>query len=497
MTQLAPPDGAGGARIVAVLATVDLGTSATKVAVWREDGMVAVGRADVPTFHPRPGWAEQDPTDWWASMVDAASQAAAANPAAWSAVEAIGFSAARETFVPVDAGGQPIGRGLLWSDRRADREAAVMAEASGGREAMRQATGVIVDAGTMAAKVAWLAEHDRARLEAGRWLLAPRDLLVLRLTGEVATDPTLASRTGFYRLDGAPSNVTTNGLPPLRPSLAIAGSLQDSPADALGLPAGIPVVLGAGDRACEVLGAGAQPRRPLVSWGATTNVSVPVASIPDELAPGVSISRGAPQGLLLEAGLSASGAALEWLGRLTGMAPLDLADAAADSPPGARGVVALPWFNGARGPWWQPGARAAFTNMTLANGPGDLARAVYEAVAFDVARSLEVLRTEANALMAAGGGVAGPLWVGLLAAITALPVVLRRSGEAASAGACLLTAEAVGDSGYELDAINPIVDIAVADPALIDTYRELRPMVDRVARGALVVDLSEWSTRWT
>jgi sugar (pentulose or hexulose) kinase len=235
---------------------------------------------------------------------------------------------------------------------------------------------------------------------------------------------------------------------------------------------------------------------PMVSWGTTTNVSVPAATLPQPLPPGLAASRGAVDGHLIEAGLSASGAALSWLRRLTGLDLLALADAAAATEPGARGVVALPWLNGARAPWWRPGARAAFLNLTPAHGPGDLARAIYEAVAYDVARSLEALPTTVTALAATGGGVAGSLWVALLAAVTGVPVVLRRSGEAASAGACLLTGSAIG-APVELDRINPVVATTGPDASLAQRYRDLRPLVDRVADGVLGLDLSEWSTGWT
>jgi xylulokinase len=477
-----------------VLLTLDLGTSATKAAVWGRSGPVAVGRAEVPTFHPEPGWAEQDPDDWWQSVVEACAAARAQAPEAWAEVEAVGFSAARETFVPVTGDGRALGPGLLWSDRRAEAEAATLAEAGGGVEAVRAATGVVVDAGTMAAKVAWLAGHDPDRMAAGRWLLAPRDLVVLRLTGQVATDPTLASRTGFYRLDGHPlAAVSSNGLPPVVPSThAFPLAAGD-----LGLAPGLPVVLGAGDRACEVLGTGATAERPMVSWGTTANLSVPLDAVPDPLPAGLAVSRGARAGFLLEAGLSASGAALAWLARLTGRTHLELADAAARAPAGARGVVALPWLNGARAPWWRPGARAAFLNLTPAHGPGDLARAVFEAVAFDVARSLEAVATPVASLVAAGGGVAGGLWVDLLAAVTGLPVVLRRSGEAGSAGACLIAATAIGADGWHVDAVNPVVGTTVPERGLAAYYRQLRPLSDRVANGVLDLDVSEWSTAWT
>jgi xylulokinase len=490
-----------------MLLTVDLGTSATKAVLWDHDGPVAMGRAELPTFHPEPGFAEQDAEDWWSSMLDACAQVRAQAEKHFLELTAIGFSTARETFVPVRADGHALGRALLWSDRRAGPEAAQLSAAAGGVDALRELTGIMVDAGSAVAKVAWLRAHQPERLRRARWLLGPRDFVFRRLTGEVATDPTFAGRSGFYDHHGAPAPETAAGvealLPPVLPSTT-SMPLADTEA---GLPAGTTVVLGGGDRQCEVLGTGASANIPMVSWGTTANVSLPTTTVPSPLPSGLVASRGAIGGHLLEAGLSASGAALAWLQRLTGLDQLALVDAAAKSEAGARGVVALPWLNGARAPWWRPGARAAFLNVTPAHGPGDLARALYEAVAYDVARSLQALSSvhqrgtpasaaERGSLAATGGGVAGPLWVQVLAAVTGRPVILRRSGEAASAGACLLTGQAVG-APHELDRINPVVATTRPDASLAKRYRDLRPLVDRVAEGVLALDLSEWSTGWT
>jgi xylulokinase len=481
-----------------VLLTVDLGTSATKVVLWDDDGPVAMGRAELPTFHPEPGWAEQDADDWWVSMLDACAQVRAQDEKRFGELTAIGFSTARETFVPVSADGHVLGRALLWSDRRAGAEAAQLTASAGGVDALRERTGTVVDAGSPAAKVAWLRAHQPERLRSARWLLGPRDLVFWRLTGEVATDATFASRSGFYDGRGALAPETTAGFEALLPPVLASTTSLPLVDDEAGLPGETRVVLGAGDRPCEVIGAGAAADTPMVSWGTTANVSLPTTTLPSPLPAGLVASRGAIDGHLLEAGLSASGAALTWLQQLTGQDQLALADAAAAAEAGARGVVALPWLNGARAPWWRPGARAAFLNLTPAHGPGDLARALYEAVAYDVARSLEVLPSIAASgkLAATGGGVAGPLWVELLAAVTGRPVVLRRSGEAASAGACLLVGRAIG-ARLELDRINPVVATTRPDASLARRYRDLRPLVDRVADGVLGLDLSEWSTGWT
>ena len=485
-----------------MLLTLDLGSSATKAIVWSDAGAVAMGRAEVSTLHPQPGWAEQDPEDWWTSVVAACAHARDADPTRWAAVSAVGFSAARETFVPVDANLHALGRGILWSDRRAGDEAIALAEQAGDVETLRRQTGVVVDAGCTAAKALWLAAHEPSRLRRARWVLAPRDLVAARMTGEIATDVTLASRTGFYSLDGEIVKETAAAvehlLPPVRDPTAIAGGLRGEAADQLALPSGTPVVLGAGDRACEVLGTGASAAVPMVSWGTTTNVSVPVDTVPVPPPASISISRGALGGHLLEAGLSASGAAIGWLCNVTGRDLHGLTDAAAASPPGARGVVALPWLHGARAPWWRPGARAAFLGLTGAHGPGDLARAFYEAVAFDVARSLERLSADTAgfvALAAAGGGVASHLWIDLLAAVSGLPVVLRRSGEAGSVGAALVAAGATG-LPLELERVNPTVARAEPDAVLVKRYRELRPLSDRAATGVLDLGLDEWSDEW-
>jgi xylulokinase len=519
-------------QTASLLLTIDFGTSITKAVLWDDGGPVAVGRTDIATFHPEPGRAEQDPDDWWSSTIAACEQVREQDASRFRAVTAIGFSTARETFVPVAADGRPLGPALLWSDRRAGEEAAALNAIAGGVEALRDRTGMVVDAGSAVAKVAWMSKHKPSRLRDARWLLGPRDLVFWRLTGEVATDTTLASRTGFYGRDGSLATELGAGVETRLPPIWSPSTHASLITDALGIPRGTPVVLGAGDRQCEVLGTGATDSTPMVSWGTTANVSVPAATLPQPLPPGLAASRGAVDGYLIEAGLSASGAALTWLQHLTGLDLLALVDAAAATEPGARGVVALPWLNGARAPWWHPGARAAFLNLTPSHGAGDLARAIYEAVAYDVVRCLEAMASAAEsgdrasaaesgdrasaaesgdrasaaesgdrasavaALAATGGGVAGSLWVELLAAVAGVPVVLRRSGEAASAGACLLTGRAT-ETMVELDRINPVVATTAPDASLAKRYRDLRPLVDRVALGVLGLDLSEWSTGWT
>ncbi len=141
----------------------------------------------------------------------------------------------------------------------------------------RARTGVVLNAASCVAKIAWFVDHEPDLLESARWLLAPRDHVAARLTGVVLTDETLASRTGLYGLDGTlgVAEPIASRLPPVRAATTVEVGDSGAALAELGLRPGVDVVLGGGDRACEVVGTGAGDETPMVSWGTTTNVSIP------------------------------------------------------------------------------------------------------------------------------------------------------------------------------------------------------------------------------
>jgi xylulokinase len=470
--------------------TLDLGTSATKAALWSGAELVSVGRAPIPTEHPRPGWAEQDPGCWWSSLVDACRAVRADAPELYEAIDAVGFSAARETFALFDDDLAPLGPGVLWSDRRAQQTV----ETLGDPAAFRARTGVVLNAACCAAKLWWVATEMHDTFDAARWVLAPRDWIVARLTGEVVTEPTLESRTGLSELDGQRTGPVAARagarLPPVLPTTATLRVREGDDAADLLLRPDVTVVPGAGDRACEVLGTGANAAMPMVSWGTTTNVSVPHPGPAETLPHSAAVSRGALGGFVVEAGLSASGSALAWLARLAGRGHDDLlALAAAGSEPGARGVVALPWLNGARAPIWRADAHAAFLGLSSAHDVADLSRAVVEAVACDVARCVDLLASDARTIALAGGGTADDLWRATVTAATARDAVRRRHDESASVGARVIVAAAQGEA-FQLDDFNPVRDVTAPEPSLVDALARVRSRSDRAVDAVLGLDLS-------
>ena len=477
-----------------MILTIDFGTTVTKVGVWGEGGLVALARSELTTTHPQVGWAEQDPLRWWTTLVIACAEARAQAPKAFAEVDVVACSGARQTFVPVTWQGDPIGKGILWSDHRAAAEARGLAERMGGDDINRARTGIPLDAGAVAAKIAWLAEHQPERIEAADVILSPRDLVVYRLTDQVVTDATFASRSGLYDFDGNAvrelAGPALGKLPSVVPSDTVVGQLKSVPGAELGLRPGIPVVIGAGDRQCEVLGSGASEDHPMVSWGTTGNVSVPVHERPVPSPAGAVVTRAADGGWLLEGGLSAAGSFLAWLGRMLDRTPDQLAHLAGESPPGARGVVAVPWLDGARAPWWRDDARAGFVGLGAAHGASDLARAVMESVAWDVLRVMEVVTvgrlggSSAAGVTLGGVGSGLPVWVEVLTSVLGVPALRHRSGEAASAGAALLAGKALG-VGLTLAQLDPVEAVIEAEPAAVEVYRALRPRADHVAEAVL------------
>jgi xylulokinase len=483
-----------------VILTLDFGTSVTKAVLWADDGLVARAGISVDTTYGPGGRAEQDPAQWWSSLVRACSALREAQPRAFGEVDVVGCTGARQTVVLVDNGGHGLGPAMVWSDRRAGMEAARVRRRleTAGRSLPR--SGIEVDAASVAAKLTWLEVHEAERLAAAAWLLTPRDHMVWAMTGVVATDPTMAWRSGLYDPEGGtiPELVGDNGglLAPLVAADRVTGVLTRGAGAALGMAPGTPVVIGCGDRASEVLGSGATATRPMVSWGTTANVSVPVGhraetgtALPGAPS-GVILARSADGGWLFEGGLSAAGTLLAWLGTVTGHSAESLAALAATSPPGGRGVVAAPWLEGARAPWWRDDATAAIVGLGPTHTVADLARAAFESVAWDVLRCLEAMGLPPQpsptpmSLVSTGGGSGVPVWIDVLSAVTGRAVETRRSGEAASAGAALLAARAVGME-LDLDDLDPVAACTRPDGAAASTYRALRQHVDCVATAVL------------
>lgn len=455
----------------------------------RSGELRAQTRVEYETRYPAPGWAEQDADAWWEAVVASARQLPAHLRLACAA---IGLSSHRGGVVPVDGGGRPLAPCIIWMDRRSVAETDALV-GTFGREQIHRITGLIPDTEPSASKLLWLRAHSPDVFRAARWYLQPRDYLYARLTGSPATDRTLASRTMLFDIwrgqwwsDAcAFVGVAPDSFPPVYASSAAPHRMDGEAGDALGLRVDIPVALGAGDRPCEVLGSGAGHGWAMVSTGTTTNLSMPVRGAPPATDPRVICSPHAVDGMtVLEQGMAASGAALRWVRDrlLGGRQTFSRLDAiAAGVPPGADGLLFLPFMMGARATRWNPDARGVWFGLRVAHGTGALVRSVLEGVAFELRACLDVLAgmdVRVEGLLAVGGGARSDLWNQIFADVTGREVRVPRQTDAASLGAMLLAARAIGETA-DLEgaarAINPPARHFTPDPAAVSTYRNLYP----------------------
>jgi len=475
--------------------TFDIGTSACKVCLWDAQGtLLASADEPYPIHHPQPDWAEQDPEDWWRASVAAARHCLAGQDS--SRIAVLGLSSQREGVVPMGRDGKPLARCIIWMDRRCRDQAQRLGEEFGVRF-LHLHTGLPPDPNYTACKLLWLRENQPEILERAATFLQTRDYVYYRLTGKAVTDLSLASRTMMFDLRRHvwwPEMFRRIGarqdqFPPIHRSTDAPYRLCQEAADALGLPAGIPVSLGAGDRACEGVGAGVFGHRVMDSTGTASNISMTIEKLPEDPGRVPCSIHATPERWLLELGIATSASLMRWFRELLTLSVAEAAtleQEAARSPRGARNLLVFPFFMGARSVRWNADARGLFLGLSLGHTRGDVARAIMEGVGYEARACLEGLRALAldpGEVVAMGGGARSDLWLQIKADILGVPILRPRHTEAASLGAALLAARSV-DLIDDLDESarqwNPIQGVVTPDPDAVRFYDGRRAVFEDV-----------------
>jgi sugar (pentulose or hexulose) kinase len=443
-----------------LLVAVDVGTSGARaVAVDLEGRVVAEVRRPYPTHIPRPGWAEQDPRDWEARALEALAGLArrVRRPAA---VAGIGLTGQCPTIAAFDGRGRPIGPGMLYRDNRAVAEAAAMRERIGVQELHRR-TGHVAEAFHAGPKILWLRANDRQAFAAARCFLQPRDVVLRRLTGRVATDQSHANATLFFDLRArawAPELLAAFDLDPALfpeavPPWAVVGGLEPAIARQVGLPAGVPVVAGAGDSQCAAFGAGVVDPGPVSEMAGSSSCLNSAVTDPVEDLRVTHYSHVVPDRYTTELGVNTTGAAVEWAVRRLGFGGFaELAGEAqrfrrrrrgSGTDPVEMAPLFLPYLgDGERD---DPAVRAAFLGLSDRHDRPALAWAVLEGVAQALRATLAPLRAAGpvQGLRVAGGGGRLAVLAQLKADTLGVPVT-RLEADTAATGAALLAAVAAG-----------------------------------------------------
>jgi len=466
---------------------LDVGTTSVKgLAVSEEGEILARAERGYGLSTPRPGWAEQDPEDWWrAAEAVLAELAAAGEPAG------IGLSGQMHGLVALDASERVLRPAILWNDQRTGAECAEIEERVG-LERLIAATGNRALTGFTAPKLLWLRRHEPEVHERIAHILLPKDYVRLRLCGERASDVADASGTLLFdvahrrwsdEVCGA-LDVDPAWLPKALESPAVSGVTRDG---------GVPVAAGAGDQAAGALGVGVDRAGGPLSVVLGTS-GVVFAALPEFAAdpearvhafchavPGAWHAMGVM--------LSAAGS-LRWLRDAVGGGAGygELVEEAAAWEPGVEGLTFLPYLAGERTPHADPDARGAFTGLSLRHDRGALVRAVLEGVAFGLRDSLDLvaeLGERPRLGRVSGGGARSELWLRIVASVLELPLERTAVDEGAAFGAALLggvaggvwsdVAEAVAATVKPLGVVEPVAEWVQPYREQRETFRALYP----------------------
>ncbi len=463
---------------------IDVGTTGLKaVALDPMAGIVAQAHRHHTLRSPRPGWSEEDPAEWWATTCDAVRELVGQLPG--NAAATVGVTGMVPAMVLLDDTGAVLRPAVLMNDARSAVEVGELRAAVDPDEFFAR-TGGMPNQQNVEPRWRWLAKHEPRVVERAARLCGSYDYITHLLTGAWSLERNWAVESGLYDIRRhewiAPwldrAGIRPEFLPPVRRPSEVVGRVTAGAAAATGLPAGAPVVAGSADHVAAALAAGMTERGDtLLKFGGggdilyCTDDPTPDRHFyfDDHDVPGLSLINGC---------MAASGSLVKWFAaELAGGAPLAALDReAAAVPPGAGGIVVLPYALGEKTPIFDPLARAVFAGVMLHHTRAHLYRAVLESVCYGFQHHLELLAgagRDIRRVLATDGGSRSDLWMQIAADVTGRRVEVV-AGEAGSAlGAAFVAG--IGAGLFERwDEVTRFAGVRRAfepDPATAATYR--------------------------
>jgi xylulokinase len=476
----------------------DVGSQGTNCALYAADGtLVASSYQAYDLSFPFPGAAEQDPDLWPAAVVAGMREVLDQVPEGPSAVKGLSFGSQLDGMVVCDQDARPLRPAMIWMDRRAEKQAAAVAERMP-PETFYKLVGANLDSSHAVFKALWVRDEEPEIWSDAAILMSPGTYVLRGVAGAVAVDPSNASSLAL--LDPRTRRWSSEVLSVVDLSERLLPEVVDAPnpistvtasfAEATGLDARTIVAVGCGDEMAATLGAGVFEPGEVCDVVGTAEPVCAASSEPRE-DPTMLVEchpHADPDAWLLENPGFVSGGNLRWW--RDQFAPIErgaeaegLGDAydllskeAERIPPGAEGLVFLPCMQGAMAPEWNGAARGVFYGLTLAHSRAHMTRAILEGSAFalrDILEAMVAAGLEVNRLTIVGGGAKGPLWRQIKADVTGLPVRVPTSVETTATGAAILAAVACAIHDSIADAVKAFV-----------AYRPEQHEPDEVSRTA-------------
>lgn len=492
-----------------VVIGLDIGTSSVKAAGFDQHGRL-LGKAStaIAVHSPAPGWAEQEPGDWWNAVCAVLKETLKDIPSA--RVAALGLAGQCPGHVLVDSNHKSIGRAIIWQDQRAVEEGAWLARQISPAQSVKwTGSGSLGGATCPPARLLWLKKHRSKDWKRAMAVLQPKDFIALQLTGEIGTD--CHSAYSLINLDNgnydreyfAALGLPLDKMPAALRSTEVIGQVMEFASLQVGLKTGTPVVIGTIDAYCDNLAGGViHPERAVDVAGTSEIVSLAVdrnleaeGVFPATLEGGFSFLCGPSQ---------AGGNTLRWLSNCfySEFSPVinynKMETEALFAPAGCDGLVFLPYLNGERAPLWDSNARGAFIGLSFRHDRRHCTRAVYESIGFAIRHILEISEKaagcKAREMVICGGGSRSAFWNQVKADILQRPVWPTAVSETGCLGAAILASVGTGIHPDLKDACDHMIvfrDPITPDPSLgkvydasFRVYRSYYPAIRSVSLGS-------------
>ncbi len=465
---------------------IDVGTGGTRAVLVSEDGAVLASSTSehAPFTSPQTAWAEQDPEDWWRAAQEAI-QATGVDP---KQITGVGLTGQMHGAVLLDEHGAVLRPAIIWCDQRTDEQCAWITEKVGAKRLLELTCNPALNNFTLT-KMLWVRQHEPEIWKKVRHVLLPKDYVRFRLSGEYAID--VADASGTLMLDVTHRrwsdellglvDIDKSLLPKVFESPEVCAKISSHAESLTGIPAGTPIVAGAGDQAAGAIGMGiTRPGAVSVTLG-TSGVVFAATDAPS-LDPGGRLhtfchaipGRWHVMGVTQAAGLS-----LRWIRDqfAQGHDYSELSKEAAAVPPGCDGVLWAPYLMGERTPHLDSSVRAALLGLAASHTRGHVARAVMEGVAFSQRDSFTIfaeLGVPVNKVRVTGGGARSTLWKQIQADVYGHAVETIAADEGGAYGAALLAGVGTG--------VWPSVDEAC------DKYVRTAEVVNPISQNKAVMD---------
>jgi len=469
---------------------IDIGTSSVRAGIFSEDGsLCGIAARGYPIDTPSNDRAEQDPEIWWRATFEAVYESLSTARISGRDIAGISFSGQMHGGVMLDRDSEPVAPAIIWADSRSAGELGELYEVIGHEQIEKKLMNRLFT-GTFAATLFWLRKHDPGTWKRIRHILTPKDYIRYRMCGLFNTEPSDASATLLFDVglrEWADDILGALGIPIEFMPFVVNSNQHISETEGIeeltGLPDGIPLIMGGADQPVAALGNGILDEGTMfIAIGTGGQIVTPIDEPKNTPDLSLNMFCHLPESLwyLMGATLSA-GLSLRWF-RDT-FCPEEIFDGlskeAAQTSPGADGLMFAPYLAGRRSPVHDPSATGTFAGIRLMHTRGHFVRAVMEGVVFEL---LELLKTmektgvKPSRIIASGGWTNSPVWMQIMADCLGLSLHVSSIREQACFGAALLAGIGTGiyDSYRSAASIVPDPqEIVAPEKNCEDLYRTL------------------------